>query len=67
MSSFKRTITYSFGSIALGSLIVALIQLLRQAIDMFTRYEAGQGDMIGAILGCCLQCFVGLLQWAIQW
>lgn len=66
-SSFRRTMTYSFGSVAFGSLIVAVIQLLRQAIDMFTRYEASQGSMFGAIAGCFLQCFVGLLQWAVQY
>ncbi|CCG83274.1 Putative uncharacterized protein [Taphrina deformans PYCC 5710] len=66
-SSFRRTVTYSFGSVAYGSLLVAVIQLIRQAVDMFTRYEAQSGDMMGAIFGCILQCFVGLLQWALQY
>lgn len=66
-SSFRRTITYSFGSVAFGSLLVAIIQLIRQAVDMFTRYEQQSGDMLGAIFGCILQCFVGILQWALTY
>lgn len=66
-SSFKRSMTWSFGSICFGSLLVAVIQLIRQAIDIFTQYERQSGDMMGAIFGCILQCFVGLLQWALQY
>jgi hypothetical protein len=41
MGAFRRATTYSFGSISLGSLIVA-------------------------IMFCCLQCILGLLDWAVQ-
>ncbi|KAH7314220.1 protein PNS1 [Rhexocercosporidium sp. MPI-PUGE-AT-0058] len=64
--AFKRSMTYSFGSISFGSLIVALIQCLRQACSIAQQNEAAQGNMLGAIFFCCLQCFIGILDWAIQ-
>lgn len=64
--AFKRSVTYSFGSISFGSLLVALIQCLRQACSIAQRNEAAQGNILGAIFFCVLQCFIGLLDWAVQ-
>lgn len=64
--AFKRAMTNSFGSISFGSLVVAIIQLLRQACSIAQQNEAAQGNMLGSIFFCCLQCFIGLLDWAIQ-
>lgn len=64
--AFKRAMTYSFGSISFGSLIVAIIQLLRQACSIAQQNEAAQGNMVGAIFFCCLQCLIGILDWAVQ-
>ncbi|KAL2061608.1 hypothetical protein VTL71DRAFT_6985 [Oculimacula yallundae] len=63
--AFKRSMTYSFGSISFGSLIVALIQCLRQACSIAQQNEAAQGNILGAAFFCCLQCFIGILDWAI--
>ncbi|KAM0750747.1 DUF580-domain-containing protein [Meredithblackwellia eburnea MCA 4105] len=57
--AFKRASTYSMGSIALGSLIVALLDLLRAALQLLQNYESGQGDAVGAAIACCAQCCVG--------
>lgn len=57
--AFKRASTYSLGSIALGSLIVALLDLLRAALQVLQQYESGQGDMVGAAIACVAQCCVG--------
>ncbi|EKD15369.1 uncharacterized protein L3040_001736 [Drepanopeziza brunnea f. sp. 'multigermtubi'] len=64
--AFKRSMTYSFGSISFGSLLVAIIQMLRQACSIAQQNEAAQGNLLGSIFFCCLQCFIGLLDWAIQ-
>jgi hypothetical protein len=64
--AFKRSMTYSFGSISFGSLLVALIQCLRQACSIAQQNEAAQGNALGAIFFCVLQCFIGLLDWAVQ-
>ncbi|CAL3969977.1 hypothetical protein PZA11_007490 [Diplocarpon coronariae] len=64
--ALKRSLTYSFGSISFGSLLVAIIQILRQACSIAQQNEAAQGNIVGAVFFCCLQCFIGLLDWAIQ-
>ena len=64
--AFRRAMTYSFGSISFGSLVVAIINMLRQAVSIAQQTEASQGNMIASILFCCLGCLVGLLQWAVQ-
>jgi len=66
MGSFKRAITYSFGSICFGSLIVAIINMLRQACSI-ARTQSGQdGNIVGTIFFCILGCLIGLLDWAVQ-
>ncbi|KAI9799464.1 MAG: putative choline transporter, neither null mutation nor overexpression affects choline transport [Piccolia ochrophora] len=64
--AFRRATTYSFGSISFGSLVVSLVQLLRQAISIARRSESQQGNIVGTILFCLLGCIVGLLEWAIK-
>ena len=64
--AFKRASTYSFGSISFGSLIVAIINFLRQLCSIGQQSEAQSGDMIGAFFFCFLQCIIGLLDWAVQ-
>lgn len=66
MGAFKRATTYSFGSISLGSLIVAIINMLRQACSIAQNTSAQDGNIIGTIFFCCLQCLIGILQWAVQ-
>ncbi len=64
--AFRRSITYSFGSVSFGSLIVSIINMMRQAVSIAQRQEASQGN-IGAAIGLCvLGCLIGLLDWAVQ-
>ncbi|TAQ85817.1 hypothetical protein B7494_g5863 [Chlorociboria aeruginascens] len=64
--AFKRSMTYSFGSISFGSLLVAIIQFLRQACSIAQQNEAAQGNILGQIFFCLLGCFIGILDWAVQ-
>ncbi|KAI4943687.1 putative choline transporter, neither null mutation nor overexpression affects choline transport [Alternaria arbusti] len=64
--AFKRSVTYSFGSISLGSLLVAIIQTLRQLCSAAQRNAAGDGNMVGAVLFCVLGCLIGILNWAVE-
>jgi Plasma-membrane choline transporter len=64
--ALKRTLTYSFGSISLGSLIVAIINGLRQLCSIAQSDAQAQGNILGQIAFCILQCFIGLLDWAVQ-
>lgn len=64
--AFRRAMTYSFGSISFGSLVVALINMLRQAVSIARSQEAQSGNMIASIAFCVLGCLVGLLEWAVR-
>lgn len=62
----RRALTYSFGSISFGSLIIALINMLRQACSIAQNTEAAQGNIFGSIMFCVLGCFIGCLEWAVN-
>ena len=64
--ALKRATTTSFGSISFGSLLVALIQLLRQACNVARQNESAQGNLMGTIFFWILSCLIGLLDWLIQ-
>ena len=44
LKAFLRSTTFSLGSIAFGSLIVTILELLRLLLQSVQQYEAGQGD-----------------------
>ncbi|KAG9703089.1 DUF580-domain-containing protein, partial [Aureobasidium melanogenum] len=62
----RRSLTYSFGSISLGSLVVALINMLRQACSIARQQEANSGNIAADIALCILQCLIGILDWVVQ-
>jgi uncharacterized membrane protein len=64
--AFKRAMTTSFGSISFGSLVVALINMLRQACSIAQQSEAGQGNAGAACAFCILGCIIGFIDWAVQ-
>lgn len=67
IGAFKRTMTYSFGSVSFGSLVVSLIQLLKQASTIAQQENASQGDIIGYVIFCVLSCLLNFVQWAVQY
>ena len=62
----RRALTYSFGSISFGSLVVAIINMVRQACSIAQQQEAQGGNIVASIAFCCLQCIIGLIDWAVQ-
>ncbi len=44
LKAFGRATTWSLGSIAFGSLIVTILEILRQLFRLLSQYESGQGD-----------------------
>ena len=64
--ALRRALTYSFGSISFGSLIVAIINLLRQACSIAQQQEANSGNIAASCAFCILGCIIGLLDWAVQ-
>jgi hypothetical protein len=70
--SLFRAQTTSFGSICLGSLLVAVVQTLRFIAEMARSQNrqnrrAGQGSALMACVLCCLDCILGLLQDAMEY
>ncbi|EME79828.1 uncharacterized protein MYCFIDRAFT_81297 [Pseudocercospora fijiensis CIRAD86] len=61
----RRALTYSFGSISLGSLLVAILDLLRFACSV-ARNQGGTGNGIADCAFCILGCILGLVQWALE-
>jgi len=64
--ALRRALTYSFGSISLGSLIVAIINFLRQVCSVAQQQQAGGGNIATTMIFCFLRCFISILDWAVQ-
>lgn len=63
--AFRRATTYSFGSISFGSLIIAIVNMMRQACSVAQRQEAAEGNLVGSIFVWILGCFIALLDWMV--
>lgn len=63
--SFWRATTYSFGSICLGSFLVALVQALR-ALEYYTR-DQDDCQFLSCIIQCLLSCIQGILEEINKW
>ncbi|KAK3498929.1 protein PNS1 [Neurospora hispaniola] len=64
--ALKRSLTYSFGSISLGSLFIAIINLIRQLAQAAQQNAAQEGDILGTILWCIFGCLIGILDWLVE-
>ena len=62
----RRALTYSFGSISFGSLVVAIIQFLRQLCSVAQASTANSGNIATDCAFCILRCILGIIEWAIQ-
>ncbi|ANZ77759.1 BA75_05125T0 [Komagataella pastoris] len=67
LGAFKRAMTWSFGSICFGSLIVALLQLLKTVIQILKNDALQNGDGWQAAILCCADCILGLIEWAVRY
>jgi Plasma-membrane choline transporter len=63
--SFWRASTYSFGSICLGSFLVALVQALR-ALEYHTR-DNDDFQFLSCIIQCLLSCLQSILEEINKW
>ncbi|KAK7202410.1 putative DUF580 domain protein Pns1 [Myxozyma melibiosi] len=66
LGAFKRSMTYSLGSISFGSLIVSIIQLLQQLAGWGEQAARQDNNLIAVALICVLRCLIMVLQWAVQ-
>lgn len=64
-SSFIRTIRYSLGSLAFGSMLVAIVVTIRIVFEYMRRQMAKENSplkYIACIISCCLNCFQRFLE-----
>ncbi|EPQ57025.1 DUF580-domain-containing protein [Gloeophyllum trabeum ATCC 11539] len=66
-SAFVRASTLSLGSIAFGSLIVTLLDILRLLFQAIRNNAADDGNPAAAILACCAECFVACIEGFVQY
>ncbi|KAF9049737.1 plasma-membrane choline transporter-domain-containing protein [Panaeolus papilionaceus] len=66
LSAFGRASTLSLGSIAFGSLIVAILDLLRLVLNAIQHNANAEGHPVEAILACCAACCVGIIQSLVE-
>jgi len=67
--SFGRALTMSLGSIAFGSLILAVVQFLNFLLRMSKKANA-KNKLVSIIVGiaqCCLGCLTALIKWVDRW
>ncbi|TPX60803.1 hypothetical protein PhCBS80983_g01548 [Powellomyces hirtus] len=62
LKSAKRALTTSFGSIAFGSLIVALIQTLRGILNTVRRNAQDDGNSALALAATCADCIMSVVE-----
>ncbi|KAG0610439.1 hypothetical protein M758_7G065600 [Ceratodon purpureus] len=70
LSSAKRVFRYSLGSMAFGSLLVAIIEMIRFVLEMIRKklkaLEAAPGGCFITICCCCAQCCLGCIEWTVK-
>jgi len=67
LSAFGRASTLSLGSIAFGSLIVTILDLLRLILNAIQHNAASDGHPVEVCLACCAACMVGILQNLVEY
>ena len=70
VSSAKRVVRYSLGSMALGSLLVAIIEMIRFLLELLRKklkaLEMAPGGCCITICCCCAQCCLGCIEWTVK-
>lgn len=70
VSSVKRLTRFSLGSMALGSLVVAIIESVRFFLEALRRQlkvvEATPAACCIRMIWCCTQCCLGCVEWTIK-
>jgi hypothetical protein len=65
--SAKRALTTSFGSICYGSLIIALIQTLRQIVQSSAEQARQEGGLFALFCLYCVDCILSIIESIIQY
>ncbi|KAI0743617.1 DUF580-domain-containing protein [Daedaleopsis nitida] len=67
LSAFVRASTLSLGSIAFGSLIVTILDLIRMILNAARNSANADGHPVEACLFLCAECFMGCIEGLVQY
>lgn len=67
LGAFKRAMTYCFGLICFGSLIVLIIQLIRQGIQILKNNAFADGNYCEGCGMLILDFIIGFIDWAVRY
>jgi len=59
--------TYSFGSISFGSLVVSIISFIRQVSAVGKVAAAEEGDTFMYLIFCCFNCIAQIVEVLVRW
>lgn len=65
LGAFKRTMTYCFGSVCEGSLIVAILQLIRAFVQILRNNALGDNEFCAACGYLILDWILGFIEWLV--
>jgi len=65
--SFKTAVTTAFGSICLGSLIIAVIRAMEELMKKMKKDAEEEGNTAVQIIACVLQCIIGCIGDILEW
>ncbi|XP_077225969.1 plasma-membrane choline transporter family protein isoform X2 [Tasmannia lanceolata] len=69
-SSMKRLMRYSLGSVAIGSLIVSIVESVRYILESIRRRlklnNSVPVSQMGKMMSCSSQCCLGCIEWTIK-
>ncbi|KAG7813493.1 hypothetical protein KL921_001039 [Ogataea angusta] len=66
-AAFKRSVTYSFGSICFGSLIVSFIRTLSNVAGLAKHWAAQEGGLAGYIGFYVIEIFASIIEAMVRW
>ncbi|KAI0812718.1 plasma-membrane choline transporter-domain-containing protein [Irpex lacteus] len=67
LSAFVRSSTLSLGSIAFGSLIVTILELIRLVLEIAKDNANSDGHPVEACLALCAECFIGCIEGMVEY
>ncbi|KAG0693390.1 plasma-membrane choline transporter-domain-containing protein [Suillus ampliporus] len=67
LSAFGRASTLSLGSIAFGSLIVTILEIVRLILNAARNNANAQGSFVEACLACCAELIVGCIEGLVRY
>jgi hypothetical protein len=67
ITAFARASTLSLGSIAFGSLIVTILEMIRLVLEMARNNANQDGHPVEACLFCCAACCMGFIESLVEY